>query len=72
MPLPLPLPLPPPSLPLPLLQVLLLFLQLCQQELDGALGGRHIQHLQLGRVLKHAKPRFDIVTSAARLIGRYF
>lgn len=56
-----------------LLQVLLLFLQLCDQELDGALGGRYIQHLQLDSVLKTAKPRgFDIVSSAARLIGRYF
>lgn len=35
-----------------LLQVLLLFLRLCQQELGGALGGRHIQHLELAHVLK--------------------
>ena len=56
-----------------LLQVLLLFLQFCDQELDGALGGRHIQHLALQPVLKSSKPRFEnIVSSAARLIGRYF
>ena len=35
-----------------LLQVLLLFLRLCQLELGGALGGRHIQHLELAHVLK--------------------
>ena len=55
-----------------LLQVLLLFLHLCRDELEGALGGRHISHLQLANVLKTGKPRFDIVSSAARLIGRYF
>lgn len=35
-----------------LLQVLLLFLRLCQLELGGSLGGRHIQHLELSHVLK--------------------
>ncbi|PRW20681.1 Transmembrane 209 [Chlorella sorokiniana] len=55
-----------------LLQVLLLFLRLCQQELGGALGARHIQHLELARVLKPYRPTFDLVSSAARLIGRYF
>ncbi|KAI3431517.1 hypothetical protein D9Q98_004567 [Chlorella vulgaris] len=44
-----------------LLQVLLLFLQLCDRELDGSLGGRHLHHLQLDAVLKAAQPRFDIV-----------
>lgn len=55
-----------------LLQVLLLFLRLAQLELGGALGGRHIQHLQLSNVLKAHRPKFGLVSSAARLIGRYF
>lgn len=66
-----PLPHRPPHPPPPL-QVLLLFLQLAQLELGGALGGRHIQHLQLGNVLKPHRPKFSLVSSAARLIGRYF
>ena len=55
-----------------LLQVLLLFLRLCQRELGGALGGRHIQHLDLDHVLKASKPKYGLVSSAARLISRYF
>lgn len=54
-----------------LLQVLLLFLHLSHLELDGSLGGRHIQHLQLGKVLKAHKPRFDVISSASKLISRY-
>ncbi len=57
-----------------LLEVLLLFFHLCDQELGGMLGGRSMQHLQLGRVLKRARPRsFNLlVSNATRLIGRYF
>ena len=62
----------PPRVPRRPPQVLLLFLHWAQRELGGALGGRHIQHLQLHSVLKPHRPKFGLVSSAARLIGRYF
>lgn len=52
-------------------QVLLLFLHLSQRELDGSLGGRHLQHLQAEQVLKRYRPRFDVISSASRLLARY-
>ncbi len=53
------------------LQVLLLFLHLSKSELDGGLGGRHLQHLQAEDVLKRYRPRFDVISSASRLLARY-
>ena len=46
-----------------------------QEELGGALGGRHLQHLQLDRVLRGAKPKFaagGLGSIAYRVIGRFF
>lgn len=51
--------------------MLLLFLHLSQRELDGSLGGRHLQHLQAEQVLKRYRPRFDVISSASRLLARY-
>lgn len=38
------------------------------------MGGRSLQHLQLGHVLKTAKPKFagGVKSAAYRLIGRFF
>lgn len=57
--------------PRPAPQVLLLFLHLSQSELDGSLGGRHLQHLQAEHVLRRYRPRFDVISSASRLLARF-